>query len=122
VWNKFLLSPVEMRDFIDQCDSEYVGAYFDTGNIVQYGFPEQWIQILGQRIRAVHLKDFRASTGTLDGFVMLMEGDVNWPEVMGALREIDYRRALTAEYGPYQHSLETMLRHVLASEQMILAL
>ncbi|MCC6694544.1 MAG: sugar phosphate isomerase/epimerase [Candidatus Hydrogenedentes bacterium] len=123
VWNKFLLSPVEMRDFIDQCESEYIGAYFDTGNIMQYGFPEQWIRILGDRIRAGHLKDFRRSTGTLDGFVMLMEGDVNWPEVMAAFREIDYRGALTAEYMPaYQHSLDTMLGHLLASEKAILAL
>jgi hexulose-6-phosphate isomerase len=122
VWNKFLLSPVEMRDFIDQCESEYVGAYFDTGNIMLYGHPEQWIRILGNRIRAIHLKDFRRAVGNLDGFVMLMEGDVNWPAVMAALREIDYSRALTAEYWPYKHSLEAMLRHVLASEQAILAL
>jgi len=122
VWNKFLLSPVEMRDFIDRCESEFVGAYFDTGNIMLYGAPEQWIRILGNRIRAIHLKDFRRAVGNLDGFVMLMEGDVNWPEVMAALREIDYDRALTAEYWPYKHSLEAMLRHVLVSEQAILAL
>ncbi|MCL4692673.1 MAG: sugar phosphate isomerase/epimerase [Candidatus Hydrogenedentes bacterium] len=122
VWNKFLLSPVEMRDFIDQCESEYVGAYFDTGNIMLYGLPEQWIQILGNRIRAVHLKDFRCAVGNLDGFVMLMEGDVNWPEVMTTLRSIDYDRALTAEYWPYKHSLEATLRQVLAGQQAILAL
>lgn len=112
VWNKFLLSPVEMRDFIDQCESDYVGAYIDTGNIVLYGYPEHYLRILGPRVRAVHAKDFRASAGNFDGFVMLMEGDVNWPAVTAALKEIGFDGALTAEYGPYAHSLEVMLRHV----------
>ncbi len=122
VWNKFLLSPTEMRDFIDQCDSDYVGAYVDVGNMIPYGYPEQWIRILGRRVRAIHMKDFRASVGTLGGFVMLMEGDVNWPAVIAALREIGYDRALTAEYGPYAHSLETMLAHVYTSLKTIVSL
>jgi len=122
VWNKFLLSPVEMRDYIDQFDSDCVGAYFDTGNIVAYGYPEQWIRILGKRIRSIHAKDFRASVATLGGFVMLMEGDVNWPEVMAALREVGYDGALVAEFGPYAHSVEAMLRHVVTSLETIKAL
>ncbi|HOC68815.1 MAG: D-tagatose 3-epimerase [Candidatus Hydrogenedentes bacterium ADurb.Bin101] len=122
VWNKFLLSPVEMRDFIDQCESDYVGAYVDTGNIILYGYPEHYLRILGRRVRAVHAKDFRASAGNFDGFVMLMEGDVNWPAVRTALDEIGFDGALTAEYGPYTHSLEVMLRHVHASLEAIIAL
>lgn len=122
VWNKFLLSPVEMRDFIDQCESEYVGAYVDVGNMIPYGFPEQWIRILGPRVRAIHMKDFRASVATMGGFVMLMEGDVNWPAVMAALREIGYAKSLTAEYGAYTHSREAMLSHVLTSLETILRL
>lgn len=122
VWNRFLLSPVEMRDFIDHCESDCVGAYFDTGNIVLYGFPEQWIRILGPRIRAVHAKDFRAAVGNFGGFVMLMEGDVNWPAVVKALRDIGFDGALTAEFGPYKHSLEAMLNHCLTSLKTIIAL
>jgi hexulose-6-phosphate isomerase len=122
VWNKFLLSPLETRDFIDACESEYVGAYFDIGNIVLYGYPEQWISILGERIKAVHMKDFRASAGNFDGFVMLMEGDVNWPAVMQALRAIGYDRSLTAEYGAYAHSLVAMLKHCLTSIETIQSL
>jgi len=122
VWNKFLLSPVEMRDFIDQCESSYVGAYVDVGNVIAFGYPEQWIRILGHRVCAVHMKDFRASAGNMDGFVMLMEGDVDWPKVMAALREIGFEGGLTAEFGPYRHSAETMLKHVLTSIQAILAL
>lgn len=122
VWNRFLLSPIEMRDFIDQFESPCVGAYFDVGNVVLFGFPEQWIRILGPRIRMVHAKDYRRSVGTIDGFVMLMEGDVSWPAVMAALRETGYDKALVAEYGPYGHSMETMLRHVLASLNTIMSL
>lgn len=122
VWNKFLISPLELRDFIDECDSDHVGAYVDTGNIILYGYPEQHLRILGHRVCAVHAKDFRASAGNFDGFVMLMEGDVNWPAVSAALKEIGFDGALTAEYGPYTHSLETMLRHVHTSLEAIIAL
>ncbi len=122
VWNKFLLSPVEMRDFIDHFESEFVGAYFDVGNILPYGYPEQWIRILGDRLRAIHVKDFREAVGNINGFVMLLEGDVNWPAVMTALREVGFDGALTAEYGGYAHSREAMLKHVLASLQTIIGL
>lgn len=122
VWNKLLLSPVEMRDFIDQFESPYVGAYFDIGNILLYGYPDQWIRILGSRIRKIHAKDFRAPVGNLDGFVMLMEGDVNWTAVVTALNDIGYDGPLTAEYWPYKHSLEAMLRHCHASLEMIVKL
>ncbi|MBI5094007.1 MAG: sugar phosphate isomerase/epimerase [Candidatus Hydrogenedentes bacterium] len=122
VWNKFLLSPIEMRDFIDHCESEYVGAYFDTGNILVCGFPEQWIRILGRRIRSIHAKDFRNIVGNIQGFVMLMEGDVNWPEVVSALKDAGYDGALVAEFGPYAHSLDVMLTHVHASLSAIVSM
>lgn len=119
VWNKFLLSPIEMRDFVDQFESPYLGAYVDVGNLIVNAYPEQWIRILGRRVRRVHMKDFRASTGTLDGFVMLMEGDVDWPAVMAALRAAGYSGPLTAEYGPYKHSADAALRHVSAALDII---
>jgi len=122
VWNKFLLSPLEMRDFIDQCESEYVGAYFDTGNILVCGYPEQWIRILGRRIRMIHAKDFRMAVGNIQGFVMLLEGDVNWPEVVAALKDVGYDGALVAEFGAYTHSLDVMLSHVHASLTAIVAM
>ena len=81
VWNRFLLSPLETRDFIDSFGSEMVGAYFDVGNILLTGYPEQWIRILGSRIKRVHIKDFKKSVGTADGFVDLLEGDVDFETV-----------------------------------------
>lgn len=101
VWNKFLLSPLEMRTYIDTLNSPYAGVYFDVGNILLYGFPQQWIRILGSRIVKVHVKDFKTAVGNGSGFVPLLAGDVNWPEVVAALKEIGYADTLTAEIGLY---------------------
>ncbi len=110
VWNKLFMSPLELRDFIDSFGSEYLGAFFDVGNILLFGFPEQWIRILGSRIKKVHVKDFRRSVGTIEGFVDLLEGSVNWPEVMKALKEVGYNDYLIAEMIPYYtHAPETRL-------------
>jgi len=104
VWNKFLLSPLEMKQYVEHFDSSYMGVYFDVGNIILYGFPEQWIRYLDSKIFKIHVKDFRRNVGTGAGFVPLLSGDVNWPEVVKALREINYKGALTAEIGIYPHS------------------
>jgi hexulose-6-phosphate isomerase len=100
VWNRFLLSPVEMRDFIDQFNSEWVGSYLDVGNVMLYGHPDDWIRTLGKRIAAVHLKDFRVNVGNLDGFVDLLSGDVDFRSVMATLREVGYKGPYTAEIVP----------------------
>lgn len=102
VWNKFLLSPLEMAQYIDEFDSHYLGAYFDVGNVLQFGYPEQWIQILGQRIKKIHVKDFNTSVGNITGFVPLLAGDVNWGQVMQALKEIGYNDTITSEITPYK--------------------
>ena len=101
VWNKFLLSPLEMRNFIDYFQSEKVGAYFDVGNVLLTGYPDQWIRILDSRIKRVHIKDFKLSTGTADGFVDLLEGDVDFDAIKKALKEINYDGYVTAEMIPY---------------------
>ncbi|MGM7722778.1 sugar phosphate isomerase/epimerase family protein [Metabacillus sp. Hm71] len=101
VWNKFLLSPLEMARYIDELQSEYAKAYFDVGNVLQFGYPEQWIRILGKRIKKVHVKDFSTKVGNITGFVPLLAGDVNWSAVMEALEEIGYDDVLTAELSPY---------------------
>ena len=106
VWNKFLLSPLEMRTFIDSFDSPWVQSYFDVGNVMLTGYPEQWIKILGKRIKKVHFKEFRTAVGTLDGFVDLLAGDVNWNAVVAALESVGYDGWVTGEMIPAyaQHS------------------
>lgn len=120
IWNKFLLSPLEMRALVDEIGSPAVGVLLDTGNVLAFGYPEQWIRILGPRIKEVHLKDFRESVGGLGGFVGLLEGDVDWPDVMAALAEIGYDGFLTAEVFPYQHHGDAILRHTSESMDRIM--
>jgi hexulose-6-phosphate isomerase len=91
VWNKLLISPLEFRSFLDAVGSQYVGAYFDTANILLYGFPEHWIRILGTRIKKVHFKDFKMDHRARQyTWTQLMEGSVDWPAVMRELRAIGY--------------------------------
>lgn len=100
VWNKFLLSPLEMRAFVDQFHSPWVGTHFDAGNVMQYGYPEDWILTLGQRIKRIHFKDFKlAGRGQAAQFADLLEGDVNWRAVMQALVKVNYRGFISPEIG-----------------------
>ncbi len=100
VWNKFLLSPLEMRSFIDSFDSDSVKSYFDVGNVLLTGYPEQWIRILGPRIKRIHVKDFDKSIGTAEGMRDLLEGDVDFEAVKKALADINYDGYVTAEMIP----------------------
>lgn len=102
VWNQFLLSPIEAARYIDEFESEWIGAYFDVGNVVNFGWPEHWIQTLGPRILKLDIKEYsrakRDEEGPYAGFrVPLGEGDVNWPGVMAALDRIGYSGWATAE-------------------------
>lgn len=121
VWNKFLLSPLEMRGFIDEMHHPKVVSYFDVGNVLISGYPEQWIRILGDRIKKVHVKDFKTGIGNLTGFVNLLHGDVNWPAVVAALQDIGYQGYLTAEImPPYRYHPERMIRDIAGALDCIL--
>lgn len=104
VWNHFLLSPLEAARYVDEFESDCVGWYFDVGNVVNTGWPEQWLRILGQRVLKLDVKEFsrkkRDDEGLWQGFdVEIGEGDCGWPAVMAALDEIGYRGWATAEVG-----------------------
>jgi hexulose-6-phosphate isomerase len=94
VWNKFLLTPYDTSKYIDEFKSPWVKAYFDVGNIVMYGFPQEWIRHLGKRIVKFHLKDFKFETRQ---WVPLREGSIDWKEVRKAIGEIGYNGWLTVE-------------------------
>lgn len=100
VWNKFLLSPLEMRALIDEIANPYVGVYFDTGNVLYTGYPDDWIRILGERIIGIHLSDYRCSQAGLGAFVDLFAGNVDFRAVAEALGEISYNGYLTLEMLP----------------------
>lgn len=102
VWNMFLLSPLEMARYIDELESPLVGSYFDVGNIVNYGWPEQWIHVLGKRIMKIDIKEYsrkkRDTNGPGAGFgVPIGEGDCDWPAVLKALSDVGYQGWATAE-------------------------
>lgn len=96
VWNKFLLSPLEFRQYIDEINSPFVRAYFDMGNVVIFGYPQDWIRTLGNRIVKLHIKDFKRN-----GYQwcnLPYEGDVDFAEVRLALHEIGYTGWVTEEF------------------------
>jgi hexulose-6-phosphate isomerase len=118
VWNKFLLSPLEFARYVDEFKSPWVRAYFDVGNILLYGYPQDWIRTLGKRIVKLHLKDFRFQADKATGrryaeFVPLREGDLDWKQVYQALVEIGYQGTATVEVrGGGRAELEEISRRV----------
>ncbi len=117
VWNNFLLSPLEFARYVDEFDSPFVQAYFDVGNVVAFGWPEDWIRTLGKRIRKIHLKDFKREGRQWKN---LRDGDVNWPEVRKALAEVGYEGFMTAELKggdeKYLRNLSSRIDRIIAGE------
>jgi L-ribulose-5-phosphate 3-epimerase len=99
VWNRFFMSPFDMVRFIDGLRMNNLGAYFDVGNVAVYTQPEYWIEILGQRIVKIHVKDYQAGGVDAKAFVNLMQGGIRWRRVVRALKQAGYDGALTAELG-----------------------
>jgi len=108
VWNGFFYSPVELASFIDSFGSKRLGVYFDVGNVLGYHqYPPHWIELLGSRIKRVHIKDFRHEfdwNGKYS-FCRLGEGDVPWKESIAALKAIGYDKTVVAEMLPYDPEL-----------------
>lgn len=111
----FLMTPAEMIEFVDSFKNPLVNVHFDTGNVMQYQFPEHWIRLLGKRIRNVHLKEYSKLAGTqftLESFRPLLDGTTDWPAVLEAFDQVGYRGYLTFEYfHPYPHWPEALVYH-----------
>jgi L-ribulose-5-phosphate 3-epimerase len=122
-FNGFLMSPMEMNDFVDPFGSEYVQIHYDTGNIAMFQHPEHWVSILGNRIKNIHFKEF-TKNGTdysLETFRPLLDGTTNWPGVMDALETIGYEGYVTFEYfHPYPHYPEALIHQTSDSLDRIL--
>ncbi len=124
-FNGYLLSPFEMIDFVDGFDSEYLKVHFDTGNIMEYQFPEHWISMLGDRIKNVHLKEYskNSSDHSLEAFRPLLDGTTNWPAVLDAFEKTNYNGYLTFEYfHPYTHFPEALIYQTADSLDRMLGL
>ncbi len=97
VWNKFLLSPREMAQYVDSFKSPWLKAYLDVGNMVLFGYPQDWVRTLGKdRIAKVHIKDFRFKNRMAE-FVDLHDGEIDWKAVHAAFAEIGYTGLATVE-------------------------
>jgi hexulose-6-phosphate isomerase len=96
VWNKFLLSPLEMDRYIREFQSPWIKAWFDTGNVLLYGYPQDWIRTLSKSIVKLHIKDFKRKEGGY-AWVNLGDGDADWPEVRRALTETGYTGSAIVE-------------------------
>lgn len=96
VWNKFLLSPLEFARYIDSYESPWIRAYFDVGNVVINGYPQDWIRVLGKRIVKLHIKDFKFEKNVAS-WVNLREGQIDWHAVYAALEAIGYKGSATVE-------------------------
>jgi len=123
VWNKFLLTPYDTAKYVDEFNSPWVKAYFDVGNVVMYGFPQEWIRALGKRIVRFHIKDFKFESRQ---WVPLREGSIDWKEIRKAIGEIGYQGWVTTEVGKSseaerQMTQEAWLREVSKRVDLIFA-
>lgn len=93
VWNGFCETPEQLKDYVDEIGSPWVGVYFDIGNAQKFAPSEQWIKTLGARIVKLDIKDW----GKENGFCKIGDGDVDWKAVNEALVEIHFSGWSTAE-------------------------
>ena len=110
VWNYFFAGPVDMAQFIDELAIRNVGAYFDAGNVAIFSEPWHWIELLGDRIVKLHVKDFLRTGWNAGTFVNLLEGSIDWKRTIGALRESGYDGYVTAELGVISQAPEFLYR------------
>jgi hexulose-6-phosphate isomerase len=127
VWNRFLMSPLEFVRLLDDVGSPAVGIWFDVGNVVAIGYPEQWVRILGGgRLVGIHLKDFKRGPGdhfgTYDGFVPLFHGSVNWQAVMAALVAAGFNDYLVTEVSLGHMPVLNALREISGQLDVLLTL
>ncbi len=118
VWNKFLLSPMEFAQYVDQFKSPWLKAYIDVGNMVLFGYPQDWLLTLNRRIAKIHLKDFKFEKRQAQFTDNLREGDINWPAVHKALAQIGYKGTATVEL---RRGDEAYLREVSRRVDLILS-
>ncbi|MFO0956931.1 MAG: sugar phosphate isomerase/epimerase family protein [Isosphaeraceae bacterium] len=122
-FNGYLLSPADMIAYVDSFHSESLGVHFDTGNIMLFQFPEDWIRALGPRIRNVHLKEFskKGTDFSLESFRTLLDGTTDWPAVISAFQHVGYNGHLTFEYfHPFAHHPEALIHQTSDSLDRIL--
>ena len=122
VWATFLIEPLTMARYIDEFNSPWVRSYFDIGNVMRWGWPQHWIEVLGPRIEKIHIKEFSLKIAMKDGMskafdMPIGQGDINWKRVREELAKIQFHGWATGEVrgGDRQRLAEisTQMDHVL---------
>jgi hexulose-6-phosphate isomerase len=111
-FNGYLLSPADMNNFVDSFHSKHVCVHFDSGNIMLFQFPQDWVRLLGKRIRNVHFKEFskKGTDHSLESFRTLLDGTTDWPALLQALEQVGYSSYVTFEYfHPFTHYPEALI-------------
>ena len=104
VWNDFCYdheggndqTADRLASFIDSFESPWVGVQYDIGNHWKYGDPADWIRTLNKRIKKLDTKGYSRKDGS---WTKITEGDIDWPSVEKALRDIGFTGWLAAEVG-----------------------
>ena len=122
VWNKFLTTAVQVRDFVDEIGSPFVKAYLDAGNVLINSYPQDWVRVLGERVRRLHVKDFKNGIGNITGFTDLLLGDLNWHALNESLKEVGYDGYMTIEIPYYPLAPELFLKQESEKLDCILAM
>jgi hexulose-6-phosphate isomerase len=102
VWATFLIEPTMMARYIDEIGSPWVKSYFDVGNVMRWGWPQHWIEVLGKRIEKIHIKEYSLKIGMKEGMgkgfdLPIGQGDINWKRVREELKKIGFQSWATGE-------------------------
>ena len=122
VWMRFLLSPMEWKLFLDQFTSDRIGMYLDVGNCQIYLPSEDYISLLGKRVKAIHIKNWKGddSGGVLHGFGdSLLSGDVDFKAAFAALEKIGYTGTYTVEMIPFSRLPDLVLPDQALAEKVV---
>lgn len=123
VGNTFFLSPYDVLSFIEEVGSDMVGSYLDLGNMFSFSDPIHWIDIIGDKIFKIHVKDYkRTSTVNKGGaYVQLLEGDIDFKRCMQLLKKVGFDGYLTAEFGRLHPGIsdEDYINSIAASDKII---
>lgn len=121
VWMRFLLSPMEWKLFLDQFKSNRIGMYLDVGNCLVYAPAQDYVELLGSKIKAVHIKNWKGADGggTLHGFGdSIFAGDVDYKALFAALAKTGYDKTFTVEMIPFSRLPDLVLPDVALAEKV----
>lgn len=104
VWNEFCYDHKGGSDqtgekfvkYIDAFASPWVGMQFDIGNHWKYGSMGDWIRALDKRVIKLDVKGFSRKENK---FTPIDQGDIDYPDVVKALLEINFHGWCAAEVG-----------------------